>query len=804
MMMRDLRHACRALIKMPVLATVVVVSLGVGIGVNTAVFSWIQAVVLRPLPGVAGAGRFHLVEPRAETGSNPGMSWLEYRDLQKRLRLMPDLLAFRIVPFTVGEAGHVERTFGSMVSGNYFSALGLHPAFGRFILPEEVTRRGEPVVVISYEYWQTRFAGAAAALGRTIRVNERLLTIVGVTPERFQGTVLGLNFDLWVPATLAPELLAGSRELEDRSQRGYSAMGRLAPRATREQAQSELAQAMSELAAAYPETNRDMTAEVLPFWRAPRGPQRMLARALMLLQGIMLLLLLAVCGNTANLMLARASARQREIGVRLALGAGPWRVAGALLTENLILALLGVVLGLLIAIWGTEALRAVPLIGGFPIRFQTDLDAVSLAFAASLGIVCGLIVGAAPAAHLAGVDPQAALRSGSRSAGRSRLRNTLMGVEVGLALVVLLAAALFFRSFNEAHDTDPGFTREGVLLAAYDLTGRAIDAAGTRDFTRRLLDRLHALPGVESAAIAVSVPLDIHGLPMRSFTLEGRARGAADDAAPDLALSNTVTPDYFRTMGIPMKAGTDFATLDDSSAPPQAIVNEEFVRRFVGGAEPIGRRLATRGSRYLIAGVVRNSVSEAFGEETSPVIYLSYRDRPAGRGEMHLRTRAGAETLLAPQVERVVHQLDPSLPVYDVRTLNEHVEKNLFLRRIPARMFVVLGPALLMLAAIGIYAVVAYAVAQRTIEIGVRLALGATERRVVAQIVGESLRVVAVGALVGWAMAVTIDLHLVRAPISLSVFGGVPLLLLAVAVVASWLPARRATSVDPIVALRQE
>jgi putative ABC transport system permease protein len=790
---------------MPVLATVVVLSLGVGIGVNTAVFSWIQAVVLRPLPGVSGASSFHLVEPRAETGSNPGVSWLEYRDLKERLRLMPDLLAFRIVPFNVGEIGHVERTFGLMVSGNYFAALGLRPSLGRFILPDEVTRAGgEPIAVISHDYWQTHFAGTPAVLGRTIRVNDRVLTIVGVTPERFQGTVLGLSFDLWVPATMAPELLAGSRELEDRSQRGYAVMGRLGPNTTREQAQTELVQAMRELAQAYPETNRNMTGEVLPFWQAPRGPQRMLAQALMMLQAIMLLLLLAVCGNTANLMLARASARQREIGVRLALGAGPWRVAGALLTENLMLALMGSILGVLIAIWGTEALRAVPLIGAFPIKFQTDLDAVSLAFAAALGIVCGLIFGAAPAAQLARVDPQAALRSGSRNAGRSILRNTLMGVEVGLALVVLLAAALFFRSFNEAHDTDPGFKREGVLLAAYDLTGRNIDAAGTRDFTRRLLERLHALPGVDSAAIAVSVPLDIHGLPMRSFTLEGRARSAGDEAAPDLALSNTVTPDYFRTMGIPMQAGSDFVSLDNAAAPAQAIVNEEFVRRFVGSGEPIGRRLETRGSSYVIAGVVRNSVSEAFGEPTSPVIYLSYRDRPAGRGEMHLRTRAGAETLLAPQVERVVHEIDPSLPVYDIRTLNEHVEKNLFLRRIPARMFVVLGPALLMLAAIGIYAVVAYAVSQRTTEIGVRLALGATEGRVVSQIVGESLRIVAVGAMVGWAFAVMINLHLVRGPIYLSVFGGVPLLLMGVAALACWVPARRASSVDPIVALRQE
>jgi predicted permease len=376
-----------------------------------------------------------------------------------------------------------------------------------------------------------------------------------------------------------------------------------------------------------------------------------------------------------------------------------------------------------------------------------------------------------------------------------------MAAEVGLALVVLLAAAMFLRSFSETRDIDPGFRREGVLLAAYDMAGRGVEPPAAREFTRRLLERLRALPGVESAAVATSVPLDIHGLPIRAFTLEGRARS---DAAPDQALTNTVTPGYFKTMGIPLEKGADFVDLADAAAPPQAIVNEEFVRRFVGDAEPLGRRIRSRGTDYAIAGVVRNSLSEAFGEPPTPVIYLSYRDRPAARGEMHLRTRDGAETLLAPEVERVVRDIDPALPVYDVRTLVEHVEKNLFLRRIPARMFVVLGPALLLLAAIGIYAVVAYTVSQRTMEIGIRLALGATARRVVSHIVAESLRVVVAGALIGWAIAFMIALHLVRGPIYVSVFVGVPALLLLVAAAACWLPAQRATRVDPVVALRQE
>ena len=801
-MFNDVRHAWRSIVRMPVLATVVVVSLGVGIGVNTAVFSWIQAMVLKPVPGVADAGRFQTIEPRAETGSYPGVSWPQYQDFRERLRSFPNLLAFRMVGFSVGQPGRVERGYGQLVSDNYFSALGLAPALGRFFHTNEA-KRGQtaPVVVISHDYWRTHFAADPTAVGRSIRVNDLPLTIIGVAPPRFQGTTVMLNFDLWVPATLAPSLLAGSRELDDRTLRGYTVMGTRAPHATQGQAEAEVGETMRQLAEIYPESDGKLRAEILAFWDSPRGPQRMLAGSLLILQGLMLLLLLAVCGNTANLMLARASVRQREVGTRLALGAAPGRIISLLLSENLLLAFLGASLGVVVAAWATEAMRAVPVISTFPIKFQTSIDAVSLGFAAVLGMCCGLLCGAAPALQLGYIDPQTAIRAGTRAAGRSAMRNALMGVQVALALMVLMAAGLFLRSFTETREIDPGFKRDGVLLAAYDLSDRNLDAPAVRDFTRRLLERLRSLPNVESAAIATSVPLDIHGLPMRSFTLEGRTRTGA---APDQALTNTVTPDYFRTMGIPFTEGRTFADLADANAPRQAIVNEEFIRRYVDRGGAIGRRLESRGTAYVIAGVVRTTVSESFGEPPAPVIYLSYRDRSVPRGEIHVRTRAGAETLLGPEIERVVRDLDPTLPVYDVRTLSDHVEKNLVLRRIPARMFVVLGPALLILAAIGIYAVVAYTVSQRTTEIGVRLALGATTQRVVSQIVRESLRVVVVGAMFGWIVVFMIKLHLLRGPVSLSVFAGVPALLVLVAAAASWLPARRAAALDPVVALRQE
>jgi ABC-type antimicrobial peptide transport system permease subunit len=359
---------------------------------------------------------------------------------------------------------------------------------------------------------------------------------------------------------------------------------------------------------------------------------------------------------------------------------------------------------------------------------------------------------------------------------------------------------MFLRNFMATRNEDPGFRRHGVLLAGYDLSGRKVTDTSTRLFVASLLERLNARPGIEAAAVAAAVPLDIHGLPMRAFTLQGRARPVE---TPDQALTNTVTPGYFTVMGLPFLAGRDFVDLRDEAAPLQAVVNEEFVRRYVAG-NAIGRWIETRGKKYVITGVVKTSLYNAFGEPPMPMIYFSYRDRPSAMGEIHLRTRVGAETRVANDIRLVVGDLDPELPVYDVRTLSDHIEANLIFRRIPARMFAVLGPLLLLLAAVGIYAVVAYAVTLRTSEIGVRLALGATTRRLIAQFVGEHLFIVGAGALAGWLIAFAAVVTMLSAPLDVAVFAGVPALLLVVAVVASWWPARRVARVDPIRALRAE
>jgi predicted permease len=639
-------------------------------------------------------------------------------------------------------------------------------------------------------------------IGQTLRANDNDLTIIGVTPDRFQGTVLGLQFDLWVPATMAPVLLSGSRELEDRAMRGYYLMGALKAGVSASEAQNEASSVMRRLATEFPATNASIGAQVLQFWRAGRGPQGMLLQGLAVLQGVMLVLLLAVCGNTANLVLARASTRLREVGIRVAVGAGSWRIARLLIIENVVLGIAAAAVGALIAMWGTNALRAMPVLTTqFPVRFQTDVDAQTLAFAALLGVVASLLFGAAPAIQLARLTPQSVLRSGSGLTARGGIRTAIMAVEVALAAIVLVVAGLFFRSFQQTQDTDPGFRMKGVLLASYDLAGRNADRDQARQFADRVLSRLRALPDVESAALATSIPLDIHGLPSRVFELEGRAR---TDGVEDRTLSNTVTPGYFATMGIPFVEGRDFAELNDSAAPPQAVVNQEFVRRYVREGETINRRITIGSTPYVIIGVVRTSLNESFTEPPTPVVYLSYRDRPSGFAEMHLRTRLGDENLLTPAVRAALREVDGSLPVFNVRALEQHVEMNLALRRIPAQMFMALGPLMLVLAATGIYAVVAFNVSHRTSEIGVRMALGANAAAVVRQIIGENMRVVLGGALAGWGMVAYIYTRFMRGELELTPFGLVPLLLLLVAVSACWIPARRAARIDPVVALRTE
>ncbi|MCC7186183.1 MAG: ABC transporter permease, partial [Acidobacteria bacterium] len=683
--------------------------------------------------------------------------------------------------------------------------LGVRPALGRLIADSDASAPGrEPVAVISHALWMRRFAGSPATIGQPIRINGQQLTIVGVLPDAFQGTTMGLQLDAYVPATMLPLIQPGGADLGSRTARGFALLGRLAPGLGDADAASELEGRMQQLAAAYPESNANVSASIVPLWQAPRGPQRLITQALLALQGLMLLVWLAVCGNAATLLLARVSARQKDVAIRLAIGATPWAIRRWVLAEAAVLGVIAGVVGTVLAIWGTRSLVVLPMTS-VPVRFQTELDWGGVAFGVGLGLASGLIAGAGPAWQMSRLDPQVVWRSGARQQGRGGMRHALMAIQVALAVVVLVVAGLFLKSFEDAQAMPTGFARDGVVIATFDQSGRPLLPGEATQTVARLLETFATVPEFESAAVSSSVPLDIHGLPPRSFSLEGRTRA---DGLRDQSLSNIVTPNYFATLKIPIVAGRDFAPLIDVAAPPQVVVNEAFVERFGDGpgkADAIlGKRVNMRGREFTIVGVVATTIADAFGERPAPQIFLSYRDVPATQGEIHVRTEPGSESAAATAIRRAARAADADLPVFNVRTMNQHVETNLIFRRIPARLFMVLGPLLLLLVAAGVYALVSYATTQRAAETGIRIALGASSGQVVGDAVMSSMRVVVAGLAVGWVLVfVAIRLLMPAAGTSAFAWVGVPVLVLALTGVASWWPARRLARVDPAVACRQ-
>lgn len=801
-MLHDLKFALRAACKAPILTLVVVGSLAIGIGANTIIFSWLQALVLEPIPAVQRSASLITVEAKSASGGFPGLAWTEYRELKEQVTAFQSLLATRAVPLYVGEPGQEERLSGMLVSENYFAALNLRPAAGRFFQPSDFTPASSaPAAVISHDYWLNQFQGAPDVIGRPVRVNGLSLTILGVAPERFQGTAAGLYYDIWIPAQVAPTIFPGSRELEARESRGYIVLGRLKPGVTPAQANEEVKNYMQRLAADYPATNGPLTGFAAEFWRAPRGAQSMFGGALAALQGMMFLVLLLVCANSANLLLARAATRRQEIGVRMAMGAGRWQIVRQLTIEGLVLAAFAVAGGLFFAAQGIDAFRALPVMGSIPWRVPATLDGLGIAVSVALATVCTLVFSLVPALQLSRLDVRAALHTSSSGGvpGRRWLRGLLIGSEVGLAFCVLVIAATFVKALNDESSGSAGFRTERLTLAAYDLSGRGYTPAAAAKFTGDLLRGLQELPGVESAAIAAAVPLDLHGLGSLPITIPGRERRSA---APDTALSFAVTPGYFTTLGLAFLEGRDFADLADTTKGLQTVVNEEFARRYFDGASPLGRAIVVRDRYYEVVGIVKNAKYNSLTESPQPAFYTVFRDRM--RGEIHLRTTASNANALD-AVRGALGRIDARIVPYDIRTFSEHVEKNLYLRRVPANLFSLLGPFALLLAVIGIYAVVAHAVVQRTAEIGLRLAIGASPDRVIRELAIRHLRPVVIGLGVSWLAVFLVANRFAgaRGP-GLDLQTVVALGLIAVAALACWWPARRAAQVDPLVALRAE
>jgi len=800
----SLRTVTRGIAHAPFHHAVIILSLAVGIGVNTVVFSWLRQAVFSPLPGIGHP--VAALETKDDTGNYVPLSWLEYKDVRAMLPSFTGVLAHRPRAYNLGENERDQRIFGMLVSENYFELLGLRPHLGRFFLPEEATRPGQaPVVVLSHAFWRGHYREDPGILGRTLKLNGRALTVVGVAPEGFHGAMHSLSFDVFLPLTIAAELQPASTELSSRATRNYYMLALPKSGIPAAQLRGELDAAAARLRKDYPETNKGFALELMPLWRAPRGGQ-LASTGLATLQVFAFLILLVVCANTASLQLARASTRRREIGVRLALGAGPGRIVAQLLGESLLLAGTGAALGVFLALWGVDLIRQMPVPGTLPVRLGLELDWGGLVFALLLGGGCGVLFGLAPALQLGRTDVQTALRAGRGStAGRSRLRSALIGVEVATALVVLVLAGLFLKSFRNARTASPGYDTPRVLLASLDLAGRGYNADRGRALLDELLARLRQAPGIEQAAMGGQVPLEVRGLPTGVISVEGKEF----DPGRKILYYN-VSPGYFATLGIPIVSGADLAPLGRVDLPLDAVINEEMARRYWPGESPVGRRFEVSKKHYVVAGVVPSVKLTSLNEAPRPAAWLTLRAQFVFTPTLHVRATAGADPLgLAAGVRSTLRQLDPELPALDVRTLAQHVDNNLFLQRLPAQMLAVIGPLALALAAIGLYAVLAYSLAQRTQEIGVRIALGATPGGVVRQMVREGMAVALAGSTCG--LIVALGAGWFFRPVLVGVpFGdpliylGIPTLLLAVAALACWLPARRAARVDPLIALRAE
>ena len=829
-LLHDLRYALRMMMRNRGFTSVAVLTLAIGIAVGATVFTWINQVLIQPLGGVSDPARvvtLNSVTPNGEVVPNSYPDFIDFRD---HLKLFDGIAVSRPMPLTVGMQDHAERVWGELVSGNFFSVLGVQPEAGRLFLPAEFgDAPGKyPIVVISDRYWRSHYGADPSIVGKTLRVNLHELTIVGVAAPEFHGSLPVTAYDMWIPYMEQP-VLNGVKEwmLRDRHNRNMLGLARLKPGVTIDAARAEAVGLARRMAKLHPDVSEGMGATVLPIWKSPFGAQALLVGPLRLLAGICVLVLLIVCANVANLQLARATVREREFSARLALGASRARVARQVLTESLMLALAGALLGIAVSPWMARALRYLRPPGAT--QELASLSARSnltvLGFTAALCVLAALVAGVAPALQVGRLNLSSSMNGGGRSgnAGRSRnrLRSVLVGAEVALALVALIVAALLARSFESTMHIDPGFDPNHVLLNQFYLNTNGYNLLQRKEFCERLAQDMLAKPGVTDVAYSDGVPLGFEPSWWEELTIEGYARQPGENMN---IFRNVISPGYLPLMHIPILEGRNFTEADNESdkAPPVMIVNQAFVRRYFAGRDPIGKQVHGWGAWFRIVGVARDAKYHFLGESTPPYFYVPFRQ--VYREDMYLafyvRARGNPETVL-PTLRAQVRAIDPNVTVYDPVPLKDFIGASLFPQKVAASLMAILSGLAVLLAAVGLYSVMAYWVAQRTQEIGVRMALGARPIQVLGLVVRQGLLLSAGGLLTGLALAIALS----RAMRSLSftnsamgvgqklISGGVsdPLIYIGAAaflcllsMIAALLPARRAASIDPMQALRTE
>jgi putative ABC transport system permease protein len=810
----NLQYAVRSLSKTPWLTAVVVVTLAVGIAANTAVFSWTRGVLLNPLRGVADVGRLFALEtlPPASVGRNIELSYPDFRDYRDSSQSLAGAIAFHERALSLGDGIQAERVWAQFVSGNFFDVLGVKPVTGRFFRTEErEDAPGKyPVAVISERMWQRRFNADPEIIGKAVRLNGQDLTVIGVAPPEFLGTIVGLSYDVWLPLSMEPLLSGGGNRLENRNARWLHVLARLSAGASLPQAQAEIETIARRLTQSYPTSNTGIGATLVPISRANTGAQELMAPVLKTLLGAGAVLLLIVCANVANLMLLRATARQKEFDIRLALGASGLRVIGQLLLESLLLAGLGGAAGVALAAQMAGWLQFFAPATHLPVALNFPPDSTVLAFALTISLLAGLLCGLIPALQIVRHGRSGSLKGSGRGAvgdaRAHRLRGGLVISEVALALVVLIGASLFLESFQHAKRTELGFDPSNVLLVGMDLSQAGYSTEPGKLFMRQLRDRVEAMPQVQAVSFG-HAPLGFDRDNSAAVQVDGYLPRDGEDMK---GLWAQVWPGYFDLMRIALIEGREFTDRDEAQALPVVIVNEAFAQRFFAGQEPVGRKLRLGGGERTVIAVVKDIKYHSLSESPQPFLYLPMQQAWEPNTGIGLLVRTeGAPEQIVPALQRELRSADPSVNLDVVFALSDFISASWFVQKVAASLLGVLGTLALLLAALGLFSVMAHTVAQRTQEIGIRMALGAQVMDVFRPVLGQALRLTMVGVGIGLALSFALTRLVASQLLGVSAtdpltFVGVSCLLCAVALAASYLPARRATRVDPMVALRAE
>jgi predicted permease len=809
---QDLTYAARRLSKSPGFAVAAIVSIGLGIAANSTIFSMVSRFALRSAP-VGDPGTLMTLHTTHQGECCNAFSWPLFEDLRAQTRTFSGVTGFyELLPASIGGQGEPERVWGQAVTANFFDVAQLGMTLGRgFSSAEERV----PVIVLGHGLWQRRFGGDPAIAGKRVVLSGHSFTVVGVAPAGFRSLDIILDCQFWVPLGNLDQLLPNTGNYQSRDYHWIVAAGRLRPGVTRGQAAAELAVIARRLAQAHPEAEKDGGFAFEPAGSLPPRDRSMVTMFLAALTVVALLVLAIACANVANLLLAQAAGRQREMAVRLALGATRGHLMRQMLTESGLVAIAGGLLGVSLSLWATQALSTFRVPAPVPLDLNVSVDwrvvLYTLALSAGTGLLCGLIPAWAAARPmlanaLKGEDALA------RPGGRWTLRNVLVVSQIGMSVVLLSATGLFLRSLQSASHIDIGFQQRGILTMSVDPRVHGYTGGRTAQFLAELRRRVAALPGVAAAACTDAVPL-AGGNRSDAFAVEGRPNAGGPGPNVELYMAG---PGYFETLGIPRVAGRDFGN-ESATGPKVAVVDEAFASRLFPNENPLGQRVTGGGVTYTIVGIVKNIKSRTLGEELRPVLFRSLDQSIAGDPSFLGYTvvvRAAADSAASPAslagaVRREIHALDPTLAVFNAETMEEHLRSALFLPRLAGALFGVCGITGLLLAAVGLYGVMSYAVGRRTREIGIRMALGAQPGDVRRLVVGQGMLLTLIAITLGMAAALAAArfsasfLYGVH-PRDLATFTGVPLFLAAVAWLACWIPARRAAQADPLTALRHE